>query len=53
MHLLYEYQNGAFTEEEFENLKDYIEISFLTLIFHKKLWNFKTKFARGGKWGRN
>ena len=26
MHILYEYQNGAFTEEEFENLKDYIEI---------------------------
>ena len=41
IHILYQqYQNGAFTEEEFENLKDYIEISFFDVDIPQEIVEF-------------
>ena len=41
IHILYQqYQGGAFTEEEFENLKDYIEISFFDVDIPQEIVEF-------------
>ena len=41
IHILYQqYQEGAFTEEEFENLKDYIEISFFDVDIPQEIVEF-------------
>ena len=41
IHFLYQqYQNGAYTEEEFENLKDYIEISFFDVDIPQEIVEF-------------
>ena len=41
IHFLYQqYQSGAYTEEEFENLKDYIEISFFDVDIPQEIVEF-------------
>ena len=41
IHFLYQqYQNGSYTEEEFENLKDYIEISFFDVDIPQEIVEF-------------
>ena len=41
IHILYQqYQSGVFTEEEFENLKDYIEISFFDVDIPQEIVEF-------------
>jgi hypothetical protein len=41
IHFLYQqYQNGAYTQEEFENLKDYIEISFFDVDIPQEIVEF-------------
>ena len=44
IHFLYQqYQSGAYTEEEFENLKDYIEISFFDVDIPQEIVEFYNK----------
>ena len=44
IHILYQqYQNGIFTEEEFENLKDFIEISFFDVDIPQEIVEFYNK----------
>jgi len=41
IHFLYQqYQNGSYSEEEFENLKDYIEISFFDVDIPQEIVEF-------------
>ena len=39
-YLYQQYKKGEYSEEEFENFKIFIDVSFLMLIFHKMLLNF-------------